>query len=189
MTRLILASRSPDRLELLRNAGYDAIAIPAGIAEPDPAEFAELEAGLMHIAQLKAHFVCATGATGMILAADTVGLVAGQVFGKPSDRADAKRMLEASSGSIHQVLTGWCLLRTCDKLRVSGVEQTTITMRHWSAEELEAYLDSGAWIGKSGAYGLQLPRDPFVTNITGSTSNVIGIPLERLAEVLAELRW
>ena len=96
-------------------------------------------------------------------------------------------MLQAISGSVHQVLTGWYLLRTRDQFHVSGVETTTIAMRAWTADELEAYLDSGAWIGKSGAYGLQLPHDPFVTSMVGSASSVIGIPLEQLADAIAEL--
>jgi septum formation protein len=187
MTRLILASQSPFRLELLKSAGYEVVAIPSDIDEPDPAMFADLQAGLMHIANVKARAVWMKGAGGLILAADTIGVVAGQVFGKPSDRADARRMLEAISGTVHQVLTGWCLWRSLDQWHVAGVEQTTITMRAWTNAEFEAYLDSGAWIGKSGAYGLQLPSDPFVTNIAGSASNVIGVPLERLAQVLAEL--
>jgi septum formation protein len=95
-------------------------------------------------------------------------------------------MLQAISGTVHEVLTGWYLLRTRDQFHVAGVDSTTITMRTWTQDELEAYLDSGAWIGKSGAYGLQLPHDPFVTSIAGSASNVIGIPLEQLTNVIAE---
>lgn len=189
MTRLILASQSPYRLELLQNAGYSVSAIPANIPEPDPAAFPDLESGLIHIATLKARAVLKSGAGELILAADTVGVVAGQVFGKPTDRADARRMLAAISGTVHQVFTGWCLLRTSDQLHVAGVECTTITMRAWTTDEFDCYLDGGEWIGKCGAYGLQLPRDPFVTNICGSASNVVGVPLERIANVLAELNW
>lgn len=186
MTRLILASQSPYRLALLRDAGYDVMAISADIPEPDPAAFADFEGGLIHIATLKARAVCAKGVAGLILAADTVGVAAGQIVGKPANRDDARRMLQAISGTTHQVSTGWCLLRTNDQLHVAGVEHTAITMRDWTPAELDGYLDSGAWIGKSGAYGLQLPSDPFVTDISGSQSSVVGVPLERLAEVLAE---
>jgi len=110
----------------------------------------------------------------------------GEVLGKPVDRADALRMLQAISGTVHEVLTGWCLLRTRDQLQISGVEMTTIAMRRWTESEFSSYLDSREWLGKSGAYGLQLPNDPFVTHLAGSASNVVGIPIERLQQVLAE---
>ena len=187
MPRLILASQSPHRLELLRSAGYDVEALPANIDEPDPLQFGDLDAGLIHIAMLKAFAVFRRGASGLIFAADTVGVAGGTVLGKPADRVDALRMLHAISGTVHEVRTGWCLLRTADQLQISGVERTTITMRAWTDDELTAYHDSGQWIGKSGAYGLELRHDRFVTQIDGSASSVVGVPLERLAQVLAEL--
>lgn len=191
MIRLILASGSAYRLELLRNAGYEVTAIPSEVSEPDPGLFSDSEAALLHLAELKAHAVLrrlkvAGSGGGLILAADTVGMVGGQVFGKPRDRNDAHRMLSAISGTSHEVLTGWCLLRSRDGLLVGGIERTRITMRVWTGNELTAYLESGEWEGKCGAYGLQVPDDPFVTHREGSAANVIGVPLERLAEVLAE---
>jgi septum formation protein len=187
MPHLILASSSPHRLRLLREAGYEVEPFPAAIDEPDPARFADLDEGLAEIATLKAKEAQRCGAAGLIVAFDTIGCVGGKVFGKPRDRADARRMLQNISGKMHEVRTGWCLLRAGDEMLVSGVERTTITMRAWSERELAEYLDSGQWAGKSGAYGLTWPDDPFVTAISGSPSNVIGVPLERLAEVLAEL--
>jgi septum formation protein len=172
----------------LRDAGYAVEAIPADVEEPPLARFADLESGLVYIAASKARTVWQRGADGLILAADTVGLVAGEAFGKPIDRQDARRMLLAISGSVHEVLTGWCLFRTRDRLQISGVERTTIAMRPWTDGEITAYLDSGSWIGKSGAYALEIPTDAFVTAITGSQSNVIGVPLERLRAVLAEFQ-
>ena len=186
MRHLILASQSPHRLKLLRDAGYDVEVIPVNVTEPDLTDFADLGAGLIHIAALKARAAWRAGAQGLIFAADTVGCAAGQVFGKAANRAEALRMLQAISGTRHEVATGWCLLRTRDQLHLSGVERTTITMRAWTPEEFARYLDSGKWIGKSGAYGLELPHDPFITKITGSASNVIGVPLQRLGEALAE---
>jgi septum formation protein len=185
--RLTLASQSKHRLELLRNAGYEVEAVPSDVVEPDLAGFADLDAGLVYIASLKARTAWRGGAQGLIFAADTIGLAGGQVVGKPADRADALRMLTAISGTTHEVLTGWCLFRTRDGVQLCGVERTTIAMRPWKPEEFTVHLDSGEWIGKSGAYGLQLPHDPFVTRIDGSPSNVIGVPLERLAEVFVLL--
>lgn len=186
MIPLILASQSSYRLQLLQEAGYEAVPWPADIDEPNPATLGDLHSGLIHLAQRKARTVAARGAQGLVLAADTVGHVSGEIFGKPATRTDAERMLRAISGVHHEVLTGWCLYRTGDGLLLSGVEATQIHMRPWSDAELQSYLDSGEWQGKCGAYGLQLPLDPFVTHMHGSAANVIGLPLERLAAVFQE---
>jgi septum formation protein len=184
--RLILASQSRARRDLLEQAGLDVDVIPSGIDEPDLAGFPHLDAGLQYLALWKALAVRNRGAVGIILACDTVSYVQGQLLGKPTDRDDAERMLRLLSGSTHDVLTGWCLLRSHDDLHIGGVERTEITMRPWTKAEIAAYLDSGEWDGRCGGYGLQLPRDPFVTDIRGSAANVIGVPLERVQQVLAE---
>jgi len=186
MRHLILASGSSYRKELLELAGYKVTAVTSGVAEPDLSLFPDLCAGLVYLAQLKARTVQSQGHSGVILGADTVSVAAGQILGKPEDRRSAEHMLRQLSETTHEVLTGWCLLRTLDGLALTGVEKTVITMRRWTDAEILAYLDSGEWAGKCGAYGLQLPVDPFVTEITGSASNVIGLPLERLAAVWHE---
>lgn len=186
MHSIILASGSPYRKQLLEQAGYMVTAVASGVDEPDLTAFPDLRAGLIYLAHLKARAVQQQGHTGLILAADTVSLVGGQILGKPVDRPDALRMLRLLSGAAHQVLTGWCWLRSSDGLSCGGVEQTVITMRDWTEPELRAYLDGGEWQGKCGAYGLQVPVDPFVTGLTGSPSNVIGLPLERLESVWRE---
>lgn len=183
---LILASGSPYRKLLLENAGYQVTAVVSGVEEPDLSTFADWKAGLIFLAQMKARAVQQQGHRGLILAADTMSCVDHEFLGKPLDRADARRMLQMLSGTEHSVHTGWCLLRTADELSWCGVEHTSITMRSWGEQEVESYLDSGEWQGKCGAYGLQLPTDPFVTSLRGSESNVIGIPLERLASLFAE---
>ncbi len=184
--RLILASQSKARRELLEQAGFNVDVIPSGIDEPDLTSFPDLEAALQYLALWKAHTVRDRGAVGTILACDTVSHVNGELLGKPTDRDDARRMLRLLSGSTHDVLTGWCLLRTRDGIGLVGVERTTITMRPWTDIEITSYLDSGEWEGRCGGYGLQLPRDPFVIDIQGSAANVIGVPLERVQQALAE---
>ncbi len=186
MRQLILASGSPYRKQLLENAGYPVTAVVSGVVEPDLASFPDLGAGLIHLAQLKARAVQRLGHSGLILAADTISLAGCEILGKPSDIDDARRMLRHLSNSTHSVQTGFCLLRTSDGLIWSGIEQTSITMRAWSESEVEVYLNRGEWQGKCGAYGLQLPQDPFVTSLQGSASNVIGVPLERLAALFEE---
>lgn len=161
-------------------------AVVSGIIEPLLDDTSDLGAGLIYLAHLKARAVCRLGHQGLILGADTLSCAGDQILGKPKDIFDARRMLHALSGTTHLVLTGWCLLRSEDGLLWSGVEQTEITMRPWSQSEVDAYLESGEWMGKCGAYGLQLPVDPFVTEMRGSPSNVIGVPLERLDQVWRE---
>jgi septum formation protein len=167
---------------------------PTGIPEPEPLEFGDLRTGLAVLALMKARAALRQGAQGLILACDTVGHAENEVLQKPLDRADAERMLRRISDEEHEVLTGWCLLRSDEDLATTGVVSTRIAMRPWTESELAAYLDSGDWQGKCGAYGLQTLenlelRDPFVTRIVGSASNVIGVPLERIAEVLAQQPW
>jgi septum formation protein len=186
MRKIILASGSPYRKELLEQAGYNVTAVASAVDEPDLALFPDLGAGLIYLALLKARAVERQGYSGLVLGADTVSLADGKILGKPADREAAAQMLRQLSGTTHDVLTGWCLLRTADGLVVSGVERTGITMRCWTDSELQSYLDSCEWQGKCGAYGLQLPIDPFVIKMSGSASNVIGLPLERLAAVWRE---
>lgn len=183
---LILASSSPFRKQLLEEAGYRVRCVSSGVPEPALELFPDLDAGLMTLAHLKARQVMRLGNFGWILGGDTVSLVQGQILGKPTDEHDARRMLKLLSGCRHEVRTGWTLLRTNDGLHLSGVETTTITMRVWTEREFDDYLGSGEWRGKCGAYGLQWPRDPFVTDLQGSPSNVIGLPLERLEKVFDE---
>jgi septum formation protein len=183
---LILASGSPYRLQLLEEQGYTVTAVVSGVIEPPLEDTPDLGAGLIYLAHLKARAVARLGHAGLILGADTISCAGGQILGKPKDITDARRMLNALSGTTHLVLTGWCLLRSEDGLLWSGVEQTEITMRPWKQAEVDGYLESGEWMGKCGAYGLQLPVDPFVSEMQGSPSNVIGVPLERLDQVLRE---
>jgi len=191
---LLLASQSRGRRWLLESAGIDVVIMPTGIPEPDLADFSDLETGLSYLAELKARAAWRMGrvsddpilkSASWILAADTTTRVEGQLLGKPLDLADAARMLDLLSGSCHDVLTGWRLLRTSDGLTVGGVDCTQITMRHWTHEEKETYLAGGEWAGRCGAYGLLEP-DPFVVKIEGSPSNVVGLPMERLTQTLRE---
>jgi septum formation protein len=187
--RLILASQSRARLWLLESAGFEADPLPSGVDEPDLAGFPDLEAALVYLSELKARAVWRRGAVGLIIAADTVTRFVSadgqtELLGKPADRADAERMLRLLSGSTHDVLTGWRILRTSDGLTLGGVELTRITMRCWTEGELAGYLASGEWEGRCGAYGIQDP-DPYITHVAGSWTNVAGLPMERVGPALA----
>lgn len=188
---LVLASASPRRRQLLAEAGFDFHVLPADVEEPDPAGFADARAYVAHTAWLKADAVRVRLPRELegrwVLAADTVAAHDGHVLGKPTDRDDARRILRTLAGTTHVTLTGVCLASPRHGFAVVDVIATQVTMKPLSTDELEAYLDSGAWQGKAGAYGIQdqPEHDPFVAALDGSVTNVIGLPMERLAELLA----
>jgi len=184
---LVLASGSPRRARLLREAGYTFKTVTPPIPEPHtprarliPAEEAEA------LSYFKARAAAGVIHQGLIVAADTVVACGGEVFGKPVDLADARRILSRLIGTTQQVITGVTLLDAADERRAISHDVTHVTMRQVPTEELEAYLATGAWRGKAGAYGIQDRDDPFVDAIRGSFTNVVGLPIELLARMLAD---
>jgi septum formation protein len=183
--RLILASTSPQRSRLLAEAGYHFTVVAPEVSEPDPARFADAMAYVEHTAWLKARSVAEPLDQGIVLAADTAVVLRDQIIGKPTDRADARRILSALAGSEHQVLTGVCLWRQPAGFWIGATDQTWLRMRELSIADIDAYLASGRWVDKAGAYAIQEP-DPFVTIVRGSHTNVVGLPVELLSRLLAQ---
>lgn len=184
--RLILASESPRRAELLREHGYQFDVVRPPLPEPSalagchcPSELAE------SLSFFKARSVAADVITGVILAADTVSALNAQIFGKPRDRADAARILRTLMGTTHQVITGITVLDAATQKRVIAHDVTNVSMRAMTNAELEAYLNTNAWVGKAGAYGIQDHGDCFVTQYDGSFSNVVGLPMEMAGPFLS----
>ena len=177
--KFILASNSPRRRELL-----------AGLVpqfDVEPSRFSEKGAGLCaYDAALlnacgKARDVAARHADCAVLGADTVVSLDGRILGKPVNEADARRMLRALSGREHEVLTGICLI--ADGREERDVVTTRVTFSRLSDEVIERYVASGLPLDKAGAYGIQ-DGYPLVERHCGSYSNVVGLPLERLREML-----
>jgi septum formation protein len=184
--RLILASGSPARRELLSRAGYSFEVLPAGIDEPSGAGFSNARDFVAHTTWLKAAAVAprVTGdSPAVILAADTVGWLHGQPIGKPTDRADARRILRLLAGTEHELWTGVCLWRRPDDVQVVWQEVSRMAMIFLTDAQLESYLDTRLWEGCSGAYAIQ-ENDPYLRVLEGSVSNVIGLPMERLVILL-----
>ncbi|QEH36970.1 Maf-like protein YhdE [Aquisphaera giovannonii] len=182
---LILASASPRRRELLLEAGYRFEVDPSDVVEPDPAPGDSPVEYAIRLAWRKAHAVAARRGAGLILAADTVCAVGPEILNKPIDRADAERMIRLQEGRDTEVVTGLCLYRADRQAWVGAAERSIVRFRPLTDVERAAYLDSNRWEGKSGGYGVQ-DRDPFVSVSRGSFSNVVGLPMERLAGLLAE---
>ncbi len=180
---LILASASPRRRQLLAEAGYEFEVDPSGIDEPEPSGPVDVAWYVSELAFRKAASVALRRGRGLVLAADTSCAVDGVILNKPVDRADAERMIRLQEGRHVEVLTAIVLYRAEAREWAGAVESTVVRVRPLSDAERDEHLDSGRWEGKAGAYGVQ-DDDPFVTVVSGSWSNVVGLPMERLAELL-----
>jgi septum formation protein len=184
--RLILASSSPDRRILLERAGYQVEVMPSHIDEPTGEGFHDPRHFVMTVSWLKAAAVAPKVPEGLVLAADTVGWLDGQVIGKPTDVDDARRIITSLSGREHELWTGVVLWRRPDNVQIVWQECTRLFSRKLSAQELDAYLATDAWVGRSGAYAIQEDNDPFLSIVDGSLTNVIGLPMESLER---QLQW
>ncbi len=184
MPNLILASRSPRRRELLSAAGYRfEVRVPAETAE-EGLRSGESPADLVaRLAVQKAADVAGQVSQGWILGCDTVVECDGQILGKPADRQHARQMLGTLSGRLHRVWTGLCLWKVPEGQKLVRVAVTTLRMDTLSAAQLDEYLAGDQWQGKAGAFGYQ-DRTGWVHVLEGSESNVVGLPLELLAEML-----
>jgi septum formation protein len=175
---------------LLEEAGYLFEVDASGVEEPPPQPGESASEHAVQRAWRKAAEVARRRGEGLILGADTVCSVAGEILNKPWDREDAKRMIRLQEGGDTEVITGLCLYRGGHEEWIGAVEISIVRFKPLTDRERNAYLDSCRWEGKSGGYGVQ-DRDPFVSVVSGSFSNVVGLPMERLATLLqtySELR-
>ena len=171
---LVLASASPRRRELLRNAGILFDVQPAHIPEgPVPGEQARDCAE--RLAREKAMAVAKHRPGDVVLGADTVVAVGGQILGKPVDSADAVRMLRMLSGREHQVITGVCVVANGQSSVAS--ETTAVTMSEISENEIADYVATGEPMDKAGAYAIQGIASRWIPRIEGDYSNVVGLPV------------
>jgi septum formation protein len=178
--RLILASGSQGRRELLQRAGYIFEILPANIDEPAGEQFANPRTMVQHTAWLKAATVAPRVSEGIVLTADTVGWINGEAIGKPADEADARRILGLLGGTEHELWTGVCLWKRPGDLQLAWQEMTRVALKRLSDPELDTYLKTRLWEGCSGAYAIQDRDDPYVRVVAGSHSNVVGLPMESL---------
>lgn len=182
--RLILASGSLGRRELLKQAGYRFEIQPANVDEPTGEGTTDIRAYVQEVAWMKAAAVAPRVPEGVVLAADTVGWLHGQVIGKPADEADARRILRTLGGTEHELWTGVCLWRRPDDVQLAWQEVSRVRLAALDDAALDRYLATRTWRGCSGAYAIQEKDDPYVQVIAGSVSNVIGLPMESLGRLL-----
>ena len=184
MRRLILASKSPRRDEILDLAGYAHEVIVSDADESLEDGISALDA-VREISIRKAEAVLSeTDGDRVIVAADTVVENDGEIYGKPKDEDDARRMLERMSGGHHFVHTG--ITVTDGDRTVSETVTTEVFMRELSQHEIDGYIASRAPFDKAGAYGIQGAAGAFVEKLIGDYFNVMGLPICRLSEILSE---
>jgi septum formation protein len=179
----VLASASPHRQHLLRQAGYDFIVSPADLDEDAmggdrlPPELSEF------LARAKAEVIAEKFPEDVVLAADTVVALGNLSLGKASDADHARQILLRLSGTRHQVITGVCVVHRAAGLVLCERVESTVQMKVLEEQELEAYLATDEWRGKAGAYGIQ-NGDSFATRMEGCRTNIVGLPMTTTARLL-----
>ncbi len=187
--RLVLASASPRRAEVLRDAGIVFDALPVHVDETRWNN----EAGA-HLVRRLAKAKAAGAAerisgAAIVVGADTEVVLDGDVLGKPAAALDAREMLRRLSGRVHEVITGLEFVRLPDLATRSELEITRVTFAPLSSAEIDAYVAGGECFDKAGGYAIQGRGGRFVTRVEGCYFNVVGLPLSRMYRVLIELGW
>jgi|YelNatPaOPRAMG01_1025707.scaffolds.fasta_scaffold02482_22 septum formation protein len=185
--RLILASSSPRRVEILDRLGMEFEVVPSGIEEPEPLPGEDPISFAKRVSMLKADKVSQQRKEGIILGVDTVVEISGLLLGKPVDRESARNMLRLLSGKVHRVITGFTVIRSKNRRLISDAVITAVKFRRLREEEIEDYLDRGEYMDKAGAYAIQGYGSNFIEYIKGCYYNVMGLPTERVIEVLRYL--
>jgi len=187
--KLILASASVRRAEILHDAGFSFTVLSSAIDETTvPGE--SPHDLVQRLADAKADLVAARAVgPAIVIAADTEVVVDGHVFGKPRTSEDARKMLAKLSGRTHSVITGVTLIRLPDAERRSFVETTHVHFAAIPEEEIRRYLATGEPFDKAGAYAIQGRAGRYVPRIEGCYFNIVGLPLARLYQSLEELGW
>jgi septum formation protein len=179
--RIILASSSPQRREILQKLGVEFEVIAPGVDEltgGDP------EVEVVENARIKARAVEA-GPDALVIACDTDVVLDGKALGKPRGEVEAREYLDRMSGRAHEVLSGLVVLEGGEER--SGLERTSVSFKELSEGEKERYVRFGEWRGRSGGYAIQTLGSTLVERVEGSVSNVVGLPVGLLAELAPRL--
>ena len=183
MKKIVLASASPRRKELLEQIGLEFEVDPSNCEEVMHSELEPHELA-KSLSFQKAEEVAKKHPTAIIIAADTFIVFEDKLMGKANSKAEARRMLTALNDNSHSVITGFTILDTDNNSTVSSSVETKVHLRKMTPEEIESYVASGEPLGKAGAYAIQGLGSVIVKGIEGDYSNVVGLPLTSLTKVL-----
>jgi septum formation protein len=190
LPKLILASSSPRRAEILTSVGWEFTKDSADIDETElngenPEDYVQ------RLAREKAEFVAQKYENAIVLGADTTVVINNQIIGKPVDLADARRMIKMLSGNWHEVLTGVALVKITNyQLRITkiGIQRTRVKFAEMSAEEIEFLVNYGEPLDKAGAYAVQAQAALFIEKIEGDYWNVVGLPISLVYELFNQIK-
>jgi len=184
LKKLVLASGSPRRREILKEAGLEFTVARSGYEEDLSLQMSPHDLA-MHLSAGKARDVAARHMDALVIAADTFIVLEGRILGKPGTADEAEQMLRAMSGKEHSVITGFTVLDSESKREVSRWVETRVRFREISDDEITSYVETGEPLDKAGAYGIQQRGAALVERVEGDYLNVVGLPLEELKKVLA----
>ncbi len=188
MASIILASSSPRRKKLLAQAGFKfRVAEPAVDESVFPAEGLSSSEYAKSLALAKAESVAQNFPDYLVIGADTVADFEGEIIGKPADAKAAERILKKLFNATHKVITAVALVRLSDGTRIVESDVTTVYPRKMSEAQIASHIKGGSWQGKAGAYAIQETGDEFVERIEGSLTNVMGLPMELVGELLEKV--
>ncbi|WP_319543850.1 Maf family protein [uncultured Pseudodesulfovibrio sp.] len=182
---IVLASGSPRRRELLADLGLEFTVHPSPLEEPAPELNEPPQDYVKRMAELKTLDVARLYTGQTVIGADTIVVLKDRIMGKPKDDAHALEMLTALSGKTHQVITGFCMVMP-DGSDITKAVSTDVDMRNSTDEELRAYIATGEPTDKAGAYAIQGVGTFLVTAINGSYTNVVGLPVARILQILLQ---
>lgn len=187
--KLILASTSPRRAEILRHAGF-AFSVVSSAVDETPGKNESPDELVRRLAAVKADLVAARAVgPAIVIAADTVVVADSKILGKPRDSDDARRMLARLSHRVHSVITGVSLIRLPDGQRLEVVDRTDVQFAELSNQEIERYVATKEPFDKAGAYAIQGRAGRYIPKISGCYFNVMGLPLAKVTEALGTLGW
>lgn len=187
MTEFILASASPRRKELLETMGLDFSVVVSDADESAVSKDVPTRLYVQELALLKAAATAKTvfkKKNAVIISADTIVTLDGEILGKPKDEADAYEMLSALGGRVHEVYTGYCVMRIRDGKTVCKSEKTEVEFKPLTENKIRSYINTREPMDKAGAYGIQGKGSMLINRINGDYFNVVGLPVSALADTL-----
>jgi septum formation protein len=188
ISQLILASSSPRRRQLLAEAGYEFTVVHPDIDESTyPADQIAPCKYVEQLALAKAKSVAEKYPDSLVIGADTIVDCRGEIIGKPADAEEARRIIQKLFGEPHKVITGLAICRIRDGIEIVAHDCTTVYPKQLTQNQIDGHIKSGLWKDKSGAYAIKENGDEFIERIKGSLTNVMGLPMELLEQLLGEI--